>query len=121
MLAAIGDLRAWFQRDDAQASIYLTTDAAIENAAIVSANRWASVRDDLRRDGAPDALLAAVDELVPEAHRSGACLAAFGVLRTMVDRITVRGALCAEDLLLMIKQQESKHPTPQVQETPVPV
>jgi biopolymer transport protein ExbB len=35
------------------------------------------------------------------------CLAMFGVLRTMVDRLTVRGALCAEDLLLMIKQQES--------------
>src|SRR5205823_3052109 len=36
------------------------------------------------------------------------CLAAFGVLRTMVDRLTVRGALVAEDLLLMIKSQESK-------------
>jgi biopolymer transport protein ExbB len=34
------------------------------------------------------------------------CLAAFGVLRTMVDRLTVRGALLAEELLLMIKKQE---------------
>ncbi len=35
------------------------------------------------------------------------CLAAFGVLRTMVDRLTIRGALVAEELLLMIKPQET--------------
>ena len=34
------------------------------------------------------------------------CLAAFGVLRTMVDRLTVRGALLAEELLLLIKPQQ---------------
>ena len=36
------------------------------------------------------------------------CLAAFGILRTMVDRLTVRGALVAEELLLMIKPAEAK-------------
>jgi biopolymer transport protein ExbB len=37
------------------------------------------------------------------------CLAAFGVLRTMVDRVTVRGALTAEELLLMlVKPVETK-------------
>ncbi len=36
------------------------------------------------------------------------CLAAFGVLRTIVDRLTVRAALVSEDLLLMIKPQESR-------------
>jgi hypothetical protein len=36
------------------------------------------------------------------------CLAAFGVLRTLVDRLTVRGALIAEELLLMIKPAEAK-------------
>ena len=36
------------------------------------------------------------------------CLACFGILRTMVDRLTVRGALVAEDLLLMIKPAEAK-------------
>jgi biopolymer transport protein ExbB len=36
------------------------------------------------------------------------CLAAFGVLRTIVDRLTVRAALVAEDLLLMVKPQESR-------------
>jgi biopolymer transport protein ExbB len=36
------------------------------------------------------------------------CLAAFGVLRTWVDRLTVRGALIAEELLLMIKPAEAR-------------
>jgi len=39
------------------------------------------------------------------------CLAAFGVLRTIVDRLTVRGALVAEELLLMIKPAEAKPAT----------
>lgn len=36
------------------------------------------------------------------------CLAAFGVLRTLVDRLTVQAALVAEELLLMIKPAEAK-------------
>jgi biopolymer transport protein ExbB len=36
------------------------------------------------------------------------CLAAFGILRTIVDRLTVRGAMVAEELLLMIKPAEAK-------------
>lgn len=36
------------------------------------------------------------------------CLASFGILRTMVDRLTVRGALIAEELLLKIKPAEAK-------------
>jgi len=36
------------------------------------------------------------------------CLAAFGVLRTVVDRLTVQGALVCEELLLMIKPAEAK-------------
>jgi biopolymer transport protein ExbB len=36
------------------------------------------------------------------------CLAAFGVLRTIVDRLTVQGALVAEELLLLIKPAEAK-------------
>jgi biopolymer transport protein ExbB len=36
------------------------------------------------------------------------CLACFGILRTMVDRLTVRGALISEELLLMIKPAEAK-------------
>jgi len=36
------------------------------------------------------------------------CLACFGILRTIVDRLTVRGAMVAEELLLMIKPAEAK-------------
>jgi biopolymer transport protein ExbB len=36
------------------------------------------------------------------------CLAAFGVLRTMVDRLTVQGAMEAEDILLMIRPVETR-------------
>jgi biopolymer transport protein ExbB len=36
------------------------------------------------------------------------CLAFFGWFRTVVDRLTVRGALVAEDLLMMIKPSESQ-------------
>jgi biopolymer transport protein ExbB len=38
------------------------------------------------------------------------CLACFGVLRTLVDRLTVRGALVAEELLLMMKPQDRALP-----------
>jgi biopolymer transport protein ExbB len=40
------------------------------------------------------------------------CLAAFGVLRTIVDRLTVRGALISEELLLMVKPADAKMPQP---------
>jgi biopolymer transport protein ExbB len=36
------------------------------------------------------------------------CLVAFGFLRTMVDRLTMQGALTSEELLLMIKPAEAK-------------
>ena len=35
------------------------------------------------------------------------CLAAFGVLRTLVDRLTVQGSLTAEELLMLIKPDKS--------------
>jgi len=40
------------------------------------------------------------------------CLAAFGVLRTMVDRLTIAGSLVAEDLLLMLKPAADATPRP---------
>lgn len=36
------------------------------------------------------------------------CLACFGILRTMVDRLTTQAALISEELLLMIKPAEAK-------------
>jgi biopolymer transport protein ExbB len=38
------------------------------------------------------------------------CLAAFGVLRTLVDRLTMRASLLAEELLLMIKPEGKPAP-----------
>jgi len=38
------------------------------------------------------------------------CLAAFGILRTLVDKYTVRASLIAEELLLMIKPAETRPP-----------
>jgi biopolymer transport protein ExbB len=46
------------------------------------------------------------------------CLACFGVLRTMVDRLTVRGALVCEDLLLMIRPAEPRPVVAQPQVMP---
>lgn len=36
------------------------------------------------------------------------CLAAFGIFRTVVDRLTVRGALLAEEMLMMMMPQEGR-------------
>ncbi|HEY2585261.1 MAG TPA: MotA/TolQ/ExbB proton channel family protein [Tepidisphaeraceae bacterium] len=36
------------------------------------------------------------------------CLFAFGILRTIVDRLTIRGSLIAEEMLLMVKPAEAK-------------
>ncbi|HEY1686261.1 MAG TPA: MotA/TolQ/ExbB proton channel family protein [Tepidisphaeraceae bacterium] len=47
------------------------------------------------------------------------CLAAFGVLRTMVDRLTVKGALLAEDLFLAIRQRYSEVGEPAVSNQPL--
>jgi biopolymer transport protein ExbB len=67
------------------------------------------------------------------------CLAAFGVLRTIVDRLTVQGAMEAEEMLLLIKPVEArpaaivragavpqpavvrKAPTPSPAPTPIPL
>jgi biopolymer transport protein ExbB len=38
------------------------------------------------------------------------CLAAFGVLRTIIDRLTTQGALLAEELLLLLKSTDAKAP-----------
>ena len=58
------------------------------------------------------------------------CLACFGILRTIVDRLTVRGALVSEELLLMMKPQDKAAapatrpggavPQPAARKTPLP-
>ncbi len=50
------------------------------------------------------------------------CLAAFGVLRTIIDRLTMQGALLSEELLLLLKSSDAKAPTaaPRAVTTPQP-
>ena len=47
------------------------------------------------------------------------CLAAFGVLRTIVDRLTVRGALIAEELLLLMRPTDARAAAAPGQATPM--
>ena len=58
-------------------SLYLTTEAGIDNAAQRAEARWKSVRADLAEAGAAEGALAAVDPLVSDAHLVGQCLAVF--------------------------------------------
>jgi len=58
-------------------SVYLTTEAEIDNAAQRAEQRWKSLRSDLAHDGVPEDVLEAVDPLVGDAHLMGQCLAAF--------------------------------------------
>jgi hypothetical protein len=57
------------------ATVYLTTEGAVDNAAPRSELRWKQVRDALAEAGADAETLAAVDALVPDAHHEGQTLA----------------------------------------------
>ncbi len=48
-------------------------------------------------------------------------LACFGILRTMVDRLTTHAALASEELLTMMKPSETKSPVPAPSNVPPPV
>jgi ribosomal protein L7Ae-like RNA K-turn-binding protein len=56
-------------------SLYLNTERDVEKAAQRSETRWKAVRSDLEGTGVPAGVLGAVDELVPDAHLEGECLA----------------------------------------------
>ncbi|HEX2032346.1 MAG TPA: Vms1/Ankzf1 family peptidyl-tRNA hydrolase [Actinomycetota bacterium] len=55
---------------------YLTTEGDVENAAQRSELRWKNLRAEAAEAGADEAVLAAVDPLVADAHQWGGCLAA---------------------------------------------
>jgi peptide subunit release factor 1 (eRF1) len=57
-------------------TVYLGTEADVENAARHSSARWRDLRRDLADRGADEAALREIDPLVADAHRFGACLAA---------------------------------------------
>jgi hypothetical protein len=56
-------------------SVYVTTERAVDNASHRSEVHWKDVRRDLHAQGAPAAVLAEIDPLVPDAHHMGGCLA----------------------------------------------
>jgi hypothetical protein len=57
------------------ATVYLTTEAEVENAAQRSEQHWKSLRSQMIEAGVADAVLEAVDAWVPEAHLEGQTLA----------------------------------------------
>jgi len=65
-------------------TVYLATEASIENAAQRSELRWKDLRRDLLDGGVDDAILQAVDRLVPDAHLQGECLVAIADRRGLV-------------------------------------
>src|SRR4051794_2628722 len=76
LAVAPAQVAALLERPGPFLTVYLTTDAAIENAAQRSELRWKTLRADLLSDGAPEELLAQVDPLVADAHLHGQCLTA---------------------------------------------
>ncbi|MDP9389758.1 MAG: hypothetical protein M3Q48_18040 [Actinomycetota bacterium] len=70
------------------ATVYLTTESAVDNAAYHSEQRWRSLRGELAEAGATEEILGAVDPLVPDAHQEGKCLgvvAGAGILHVEHD------------------------------------
>ncbi|HZU73432.1 MAG TPA: Vms1/Ankzf1 family peptidyl-tRNA hydrolase [Acidimicrobiales bacterium] len=57
------------------ATLYMATEAGIDNAAQRSELRWRGLRDHLVSDGAPQSVLEAIDAVVPDAHLRGESLA----------------------------------------------
>ena len=53
------------------ATVELTTEQAVENAAQLESMRWRALRSSLADAGAPDRMLEAIDNLIGEAHLEG--------------------------------------------------
>ena len=73
--AAIPDIAAAFDGPGPFVTVYLGTEAAVEQAAQQNEIRWKNLRRRLEQDGAPAEALSAIDALVPDAHRLGRTLA----------------------------------------------
>jgi hypothetical protein len=68
----LGDLMT---RSGPFATVYLCTEASIDNAAQRAVGRWKPLRAELLDLGAPEDVLGVVDDLVPDAHLRGHGLA----------------------------------------------
>ena len=73
--AAIPDIAAAFDGPGPFVTVYLGTEAAVEQAAQQNEVRWRNLRRQLEQDGAPADALTAIDPLVLDAHRLGRTLA----------------------------------------------
>ena len=60
-----------------QASVYLTTEADVHDAADRLQRRWKTLRSSLTEQGADDAVLETIDSVVPDAYLQGQGLAVF--------------------------------------------
>ena len=69
------ELAELVQADGPFATVYLTTEGAVENAAQRNEQHWKTLRAQLGDAGAPESVLAAIDPLVADAHLHGRCLA----------------------------------------------
>jgi hypothetical protein len=77
--AAVPDIAAVFEEGAPPfVTVYLATEAAVEQAAQQSELRWKTLRRELEGAGAPEATLSAIDPLVPDAHHEGRTLAVIG-------------------------------------------
>ncbi|MFP5317612.1 MAG: Vms1/Ankzf1 family peptidyl-tRNA hydrolase [Acidimicrobiia bacterium] len=72
---AASDLAEVLQGPGPYFTVYLTTEAGIDNAAYRSEQRWKNLRGELADAGAPEEVLTAIDPLVGESHQQGQMLA----------------------------------------------
>src|SRR3546814_15307921 len=68
----LSDLEALAKGGGPFLSVYLNTEADVDNAAMRSEQRWKALRRRLAESGAPETALAQVDPLIDRAHLSGA-------------------------------------------------
>lgn len=73
--AAVPEIAAVFDGAPPFVTIYLATEAAVEQAAQQNELRWKTLRRELSAAGAPEETLSAIDPLVPDAHHEGRTLA----------------------------------------------
>ena len=74
--ASVPDVAQAYQAAGPFVTVYLTTEAAVANAAPRAELRWKSLRQELAGQGAPEPALEAIDPLVGDAHHRGRTLVA---------------------------------------------
>jgi Bacterial archaeo-eukaryotic release factor family 2 len=73
--AAVPDIAGAFDGEGPFVTVYLGTEAAVEQASQQNELRWKTLRRELQEAGAPAEALGAIDPLVADAHHQGRTLA----------------------------------------------